>query len=163
MRWRIDDHGRLTIAVTKRERRSLQVAQCREPAFESDDFLHELLEPMVTTDEFTWLSEGITDDLTSAPMLGILGDEMPGPDDAQDAIGMALVHVGCRCPERQHRQMYRPVLRRWAFMAYQVTSPQRELAETGECTWDGGDLWGTQNTAEKALAEFDSVEIESGS
>jgi hypothetical protein len=162
MRWRIDDHGRLTISVTKREQRSLQVAQRREPSFDSDDFLHELLGPLVANGEFAWLPEGITDDLTTAPMLGILGDEMAGPDDPQDATGMALVHIGCWSHEGRLRQMYRPVLRRWAFMDYAVTSTQRELAETGECTWDGGDLWGTNKAAEKALAEFEGQEIESG-
>jgi hypothetical protein len=29
--------------------------------------MHELLEPLVTGDEFTWLPEGCTGDLTSAP------------------------------------------------------------------------------------------------
>lgn len=86
-------------------------------------------------------------------MLGILGDAMPGPDDVQDAIGMGLVHVGCWSHQGRLCQMYEPVLRRWAFMNYAVTSPQRELAETGECTWDGGDLW-TQEAAEKAVGEL---------
>ncbi len=78
---------------------------------------------------------------------------MPGPDDTEAALGTGLVHVGCWSHEGWLRQMYQPVLKRWAFMSYQVTSPQRELAETGECVWDGGDLWGTQDAAEKAVAE----------
>lgn len=146
MKWHIDDHGWLVIAVSKKEQRSLKAAQRRDQSFDSDAFMHDLLEPLVTSC-FTWIPEGCTDDLTSAPMLGILGDEMPGPDDPQDAIGMGLVHVGCW----DHRQMYQPVLQRWAFMSYAVTSPQRELAETGECVWEGGDLWATQEAAEKAV------------
>ena len=74
---------------------------------------------------------------------------MPGPDDIQDAMGMGLVHIG----QRGGRQMYRPVLKRWAFMDYAVTSPQRELAETGKCVWEGGNFWATQEAAEQAVAE----------
>jgi len=146
MQWRIDEHGRLVITVTKREQRSLKVAmrqdeegQC-EPPFDSDDFLSELLEPMVTNAEYVWLYDGCTDDLTDAPMLGILGDEIPGPDNTDDAMGLDLYHVGRWDHEGRLRQVYQPVLKRWAFMDYQVTSPQQQLAETGECVWEGGDL-----------------------
>ena len=74
-------------------------------------------------------------------MLAILGDELPGPDDPQDVTGMGLLHVGRRTHDVRLRQMYQPVLKRWAFMAYAVTSPQRDLAENGVCTSDGGDIW----------------------
>jgi hypothetical protein len=155
MRWQVDEHGRLVITVGNKEQRFLKAAQrCGlkgKPSFDSDNFMYELLEPIVTTG-VTWLCEGCTDDLTSAPMLGVLGDEMPGPEDNQDAMGMGLVKVGCWHHKGRLRQMYQPVLKRWAFMSYQITSPQRELAETGECIWEGGDLWGTQEDAEKAVA-----------
>jgi hypothetical protein len=151
MKWQIDEQGRLVITVTKREQRSFQAAHRRDQSFDSDAFMHDLLEPLVTSG-FTWLPEACTGDLTSAPMLGILGEEMPGPD--QDAIGMGLVHVGCWYHKGRLRQMYQPVLQRWAFMSYAGTSPQRELAQTGECVWEGGDFWGTQEAAEKAVAEL---------
>jgi hypothetical protein len=157
MNWKIDEHGRLALAVSKREQRRLKAAQRRDqkgqcgPAFDSDVFLHELLEPLVANDEFTWLHDGCTDDLTSAPMLGALGNEMSGPDDCQATIGMGLFHVGCWQHGGRLRQMYRPVLRRWGFMDYAVTSPQYQLAESGGCVWDGGDLWGTQDAAERAV------------
>jgi hypothetical protein len=159
MKWAIDEHGRLVITATRREQRFLKAAQRRdqtgqcEPSFDSEEFMHELLEPMVANDEYIWLCDGCTDDLTSAPMLGVLGDEMPGPDDTGDAMGMGLPHIGCWTHEGRLRQMYQPVLKRWAFMSYQVSSPQRELADSGKCVWDGGDLWGTQDVAEKAVAE----------
>jgi hypothetical protein len=153
MNWHTDEHGRLVITVTKREQRRLQALQRRDQAFDSDDFMHELLEPLVTNDDMAWLSEGCTGDLTSAPILGVLGNELPGPDDAGDAFGTGLVHVGCWPHGGRLRQSYQPVLSRWAFMDYQITSPQRQLAETGECTWQGGDLWGTQEAAERAVGE----------
>jgi hypothetical protein len=158
MKWHLDEQGRLVITVTKKEQRFLQAAQHRdekgrcEPPFDSDRFMHDLFDPMVTNG-FKWLPEGCTDDLTSAPMLGVLGDEMPGPDDTQDAIGMGLLHVGRGHHKGRLRRTYQPVLRRWAFMDYALTSPQRELADTGRCVWEGGDLWGTQEAAEKAVAE----------
>jgi|ERR1051325_8870974 hypothetical protein len=151
MKWHIDEQGRLVITVTKKEQHSLQAAQRRDERFDSDEFMHELLEPLVTNG-FTWLPEGCTGDLTSAPMLGILGEAMPGPDDTQDAFGMGLVHVGCWHHQGRLRQMYEPVLRRWAFMSYAVTTPQRGLADTGQSVWEGGDLWGTQEAAVRAVA-----------
>jgi hypothetical protein len=108
---------------------------------------------LVMSAEYAWLHEGCTDDLTSAPILAILGDEMPGPEDTDDARSMGLVHVGCWYHEGRLRQMYRPVLKRWAFMPYQVRSPQADLADDCECVWDGGDLWGTQEAAEKGVVE----------
>lgn len=159
MRWHVDERGRLVLTVTKREQRRLKAAQRRDeqgqcdPPFDSDAFLHQLFEPLVTDGEFTWLPEDCTGDLTSAPLLGILGDEMPGPDDTADTPGMGLVHVGCWTHGGRLRQMYQPVLKRWAFMPYQVRSPQRDLADDGKCVWDGGDLWGTQEVAERAVAE----------
>lgn len=152
MEWKIDEHGRLVITVSKNEQRRLKAAQRRDDTFDSDAFMHELLEPLVTNDEYTWLPGGCAGDLTAAPMLATLGDEIAGPEDAEGALGTGLVHVGRWHHEGRLREMYQPVLRRWAFMAYQVISPQRELAETGECVWDGGDLWGTQEAAERAAA-----------
>lgn len=162
MRWQIDEHDRLVITVTKKEQRFLQAAHRRDekgqchPAFESDDFLYDLLEPMFTDDSFTWLPEGTTGDMTSAPMLGILGDEMPGPatDKAQCS---GLYHCGRWEVEGELREIYQPVLQRWAFMDYALTSPQRELAETGRCEWEGGDYRGSQESAEKAVAEMSSA------
>ena len=113
-KWLIDEHGRLVISVTKKEQAAPSSAQRRDQSFDSDRFMQELFEPMVTSG-FTWVPEDCTGDLTSAPMLGILGEKMPGPDDTQDAIGMGLVHVGRWHHQGRLRQMYQPVLRRWAF------------------------------------------------
>jgi hypothetical protein len=80
MRWRVDDHGRLVLTVTGKERRRLQAAQRRgekggcEMPFGSDGFMHRLLEPLVTNDGYAWVS-GCTGDPTSDPTLGILGGQ----------------------------------------------------------------------------------------
>ena len=70
-----------------------------------------------------------------------------------ESLQSSLYHVGRWTHEGRLRQMYQPVLKRWAFLAYQVRSPQRDLADDGVCVWQGGDLWGTQDAAERAVAE----------
>ena len=173
MKWHIDENGTsgnstLVMIVTKKGQRQLQSYLRRdragklarhEPAFDSDDFLYELIEDMFTNDYFTWLPNGTTADMTSAPVLGILGDEMPGPtkDKAQCS---GLYHCGRWDVEDELREMYQPVLQRWAFMDYALTSPQRELAETGRCEWEGGTYWSSQDAAVKAVAEFEAHENE---
>ena len=57
--------------------------------------------------------------------------------------------------------MYQPVLSRWAFMDYALSSPQRELAETGRCEWPGGMYWESQEAAAQAVAEFEARAVES--
>ena len=65
-------------ALAQGAQRRDEKGECR-PRFESDDCLYGLLESMFTDDSFSWLPEGTTGDMTAAPMVGILGDEMPGP------------------------------------------------------------------------------------
>ncbi len=166
MKWFVDEAGTpgestLVITVTKEEQRRLAAYMRRseagelgshEPTFGSDDFLYDLLESMFSDDSFTWLPEGTTGDMTSAPMIGILGDEMPGPAPGR-AQCSGLYPCGRWEVGGHLREMYQPVLQRWAFMDYAVTSPQRELAEHGRCEWQGGDYWGSQEAAERAAAE----------
>lgn len=173
MNWSSEETGTpgestLVITVTKREQRWLKAAQRRDeqgqcrPRFESDDFLYDLLEPMFTDDSFSWLPEGTTGDMTSAPILGILGDEMVGPE-RDHAVCSGLLHCGRWDVDGALREIYQPVLSRWAFMDYALTSPQRELAETGRCEWQGGEYFGTQEAAAKAVADFEAREIGSTS
>jgi hypothetical protein len=173
MRWSIEESGTpgestLVLTITKREQRWLKAAQrqdeqgqCR-PRFDSDDFLYDLLEPMFTDDSFSWLPEGTTGDMTSAPMVGILGSDMPGPS-THKAQCSGLYHCGRWEVQGQLREVYQPVLQRWAFMDYAITNPQRQLAETGRCEWQGGEYFGTQEAAEKAVADFEAREIGSTS
>ncbi len=164
MRWFIEEsstpgESTLVITVTKKEQRRLQAYRRRdeknkleshEPLFNSDDLLYDLLENMFTNDYFTWLPQGCTGDMTSAPMLGILGDELPGPTK-EDTQCSGLYNCGRWEVNGELRDIYQPVLQRWAFMDYAITSPQEELAERGRCEWEGGDYWGTQEAAEKAV------------
>lgn len=173
MKWLIEATGTpgdstLIITVTTREQRRLKSYLRRdrkeklashELAFDSGDLLYDLLQPMFTNDSYCWLPEGTTGDMTSAPIVGILGDEMPGP--AKDkAVCAGLYHCGRWEVDGDLREIYQPVLRRWAFMDYALTSPQRELAERGRCEWFGGDYWGSQESAKQGVAEFEARENE---
>jgi hypothetical protein len=131
------EQGKLVITVTPEEQAKLS-ERLSEPGFDSDQTMHEVLEALVTNDAFEWIDPSVTGDLTSAPMLAILGDEQPGPDDTDEALGSGLVPVGRWDIRGKLRSMYQPVMERYAFMSYQVTSPQRELAESGRCVFQGG-------------------------
>lgn len=131
------ENGNLVITVTSEERAEL-TERLSEPGFDSDETMYELLEPLVTNDAFEWIDPSVTGDLTSATMLAILGDEQPGPDEPDESLGTCLVPVGRWSHQDRVRSMYQPVVERYAFMSYQVTSPQRELVESGRCVFEGG-------------------------
>jgi hypothetical protein len=44
-------------------------------------------------------------------------------------------------------------------MHYALTTPQRELAQRGGCEWQGGDYWGSQAAAEKAVAKWEAFSM----
>lgn len=149
VKWTIEEsntpgESTLVLTVNKREQRWLQAAQRRDergecrPRFDTDDFLYDMLGPMFTDDCFTWLPEGTTGDMTAAPILGVLGSEIPGPP-TDKALCSGLYHCGRWEVEGELREMYQPCLQRWAYMDYALSSPQRELAETGRCEWQGGE------------------------
>jgi hypothetical protein len=175
VKWFIEETGMqgestLILTVNKKEQCRLATYMCRndngrldkfEPRFDSDDFLYDLLLPMFTDDCYSWLPEGVCGDLTSAPMVGILGSETPGPP-ANEAECSGLHNCGWWEINGQVCDIYQPVLHRWAFMNYAITSPQRELAEHGRCEWQGGEFWASQEKAEKAIAEYQARSMASG-
>lgn len=127
------------MTVDEEERKLLQALRDEDPdKFERDQTMYDLLENLTTNDSFMWLPEGFTGDLTSAPILAVLGDEERAPAEAikdDDLFGSGLYPCGrdeggIRC---------QPILWRWAFMNYAVTSPQRDLLESGKAVWHGGD------------------------
>lgn len=135
MKHHIDEHGRLVIEADPEDRAALNES-IDEPDFDSDDFMHDALEWLVCNTEYDWVDPSVTGDLTDAPMLATFGDDRPGPDRAEHGGG--LLWVGRWEHGGKLRNMFRPVLARYAFMSYQVTSPQRELAEKGRCVFEGG-------------------------
>jgi len=132
MQYTIED-DQLVMMATTEEREELRRLHDESPvAFDSDDFMYDLLEPLVTNDSFQWIHPGVTGDLTEAPMLGLLGDDEPGP------AGVEWGHGLNQAGYWDGIALYQPVLYRWAFMDYMVTTPQRELMEHGRAVWRGG-------------------------
>lgn len=131
MKLKIDlAHDRLTIIADESERGDLAKLQAEHPdVFDGDDFMYEMLEQLFLNDCFMMLPNGVTGDLTSAPMLGILGDEETHDEPVGDCQGLYM----------SGSASYQPVLYRWAFMNYAITSPQRDLVESGEAVWTGGE------------------------
>lgn len=134
----IDPHGRLVIAVEPAERKLLRQLLDEDPkAFTSNQVLHDVFEHLVANSELDWVGPEVCADLTDAPILAILGETEAGP--AEDGSGYILVGFWDGQPRRQ------PVLFRWAFMAYAVTSPQEKLLERGQCVWEGGHVHADRN------------------
>lgn len=130
----------LTMTVDAAERSELaRIREDDRDRFDRDDTMHELFENLTTNDEFIWLPEGITADLTSAPMLAIMGRDELAPRrlrrDPEDTLGTGLYVTG----STGKQFICQPVLFRWGFMDYAVTSPQRELLERGKAVWYGGE------------------------
>jgi hypothetical protein len=130
MKYRIEEN-RLVITCTPEEQADLVVMRDENPErFGTDDFMYDLLENLVTNDSFSWIDSGVTGDLTSAPMLALLGDEEIGPHE--DCNGLYP------CGRWDDETRVQPVLYRWAFMDYAVSTPQELLLADGECVWQGG-------------------------
>jgi hypothetical protein len=130
MKYRIEKE-RLVLTCTPDEQADLELMRSEnEDRFGTDDFMYDLLEALVTNDSFSWTDSRWTGDLTTAPMLALLGDEEIGPHE--DCSGLYP------CGRWDGETRVQPILYRWAFMDYAVTSPQEELLRTGEAVWDGG-------------------------
>lgn len=105
--------------------------------FDRDQTFVDLFENLWTNDSFQMLGAEWTGDLTDAPMLAILGDEERAPaaiKDDKELYGQCLYP----CGKDEQGIRCQPILYRWAFMDYQVSSPQRELLENGRAVWQGG-------------------------
>lgn len=129
MKYKISpDRKTLTISADELERTELR--ELGEDVHQ-DRTMHDWLEPLVCNSELEWIDPSETGDLTSAPILGVLGEERR--DDRSPR--------GYRLPRRiTGLGMMRPILSRWAFLGYQVRSVLEDLRDKGECVFVGGDL-----------------------
>ncbi len=135
MKYEINPAGdRLTVSIDEEE-----VAELKEKIEEhefpdSDDFMYDVFEPLVCNSELTWISPEYTGDITDAPMLGILGEPQPGKEGDGRHCGVWDDANGVT------QAWYEPVLKRWAFMDYQVRSPIQDLVKHGKVVFVGGSL-----------------------
>lgn len=126
------DRRTLTITADAGERANL--AEFGDE-IHSDRLMCDMLEHITCNSELEWIPEGTTGDLTSAPMLGILG-EPEWRDSHRDNDGTILAGADYRraakCVSVQ------PVVERWAFMSYQVRSVLQDLRDCGEAVFVSG-------------------------
>ena len=164
MKYRIEDN-RLVITVTPKEQEGLRTLRHNYPDEFGTDAAMQVVLAMFTHHEcYFWVDPSDTGDLTSAPILALFGEEEvgPAPDEAKGK-GLFLVGHFPAEPGQPVEYHYYPITHRWAFMDYQVTTPQEQLLERGEATFTGGRLLerpdtdlrgGEENFGELAFADM---------
>lgn len=119
------DRKRLTILANAEDRERIKlVIETGENEQGVTCDLSDILEPIVCNSELEWISEGATGDLTSAPMLGILGEVRPYFHRDK---GLPHVYAG--------PNLIQEIVERWAFMDYQVRSVLEDLRDKGEAVF----------------------------
>lgn len=108
------DRTLLTLTVSDAERAELREVR----NLDSDHAMHDFFERMVANSELEWVDPEWTGDLTSAPMIGIFGEDTTKPGGRPNGSWGGKEH-------------YNHVLERWAFMQYQVVSLLRTLLQDG--------------------------------
>ncbi len=99
-------------------------------SFYSDKAMYEAFEQMICNSELSWIDPSDSGDLTDAPILGILGEE--GIKDITVFLeNHGLVETG----SDGRNTFVRPILERWGFMQYQITSPLDDLLTHGRAVF----------------------------
>ncbi len=129
LRYRIED-TRLIITADAEDQAELQRMRDEEEFFQSDAAMHHVFDHLIANSELTWINPKDTGDLTDAPILGVLGEEgIKQHTVFLDNYG--LVETGTD----RFWTMVQPILKRWAFMDYQLRSPLEDLADKGEAVF----------------------------
>lgn len=118
------DRTTLTVTVTPDEREILKrMDDSGHDSIHSDATLRDFLEPLTCNSELQWINPGDTGDLTSAPMLGIWGEEQDAPAGySSDQTHTGFVLAGCDGKNMR-------------VMSYQVRSVLEDLRDKGECVF----------------------------
>ena len=125
------DRKTLTIHADAAERQELADIETCGGHIACDVSMHDFLEPITCNSELEWLPEGATGDLTSAPMLGILGDDQMRMQGVPPSGPYGIIETGFN----GHADTFQPILERWAFMDYQVRSVLEDLRDRGEAVF----------------------------
>lgn len=115
------DRSNLILTVDEETQRYLQDESVSNEDFGSDNFMYDFFESFIGNNAFCWLGAEVCGDLTSAPILAILGEEQELPEHVEDGCGFVVSGMGTG----------HPVEERWGWMMYQIQSLQAELAEKG--------------------------------
>lgn len=130
-----EDYSEIAISVDEKERLVLQEILDQNPLdFVTDENMSSFLEPLFANSELEWIDPSWSGDLTSAPMIGILGKEES--HELSDWLGLGLLFEG----QWDDKKWFRPILFRWAYMNYEIRSPLHDLLEKGSVKFVGGKL-----------------------
>lgn len=128
------DRKTLTIEADVEERTLLSAEKSEDDeygcgTFGSDEMLYQLFEELVCNSELEWVRPEECGALTSAPLLGIFGEERVA--DTPDEAGGRL--VGCWDDEQGIRRVWKEfVTEVWGFADYPFRSPLDDLLATGK-------------------------------
>lgn len=132
MKYKISpDRKTLTVFASKAERKELALRTRDGDDVQSDAALFAFFERLTGNSEIEWVSAGTTGDLTSAPMLGIYGEETAGHMTRQthDALAWRVTgHDGTHTRQQ-------PLMERWAFLDYAIRSPLEDLRDKGQAVF----------------------------
>jgi hypothetical protein len=125
------ENGDLKLSIDAEDQELLRVLQAEDPdGFCSDNTMYDWFEAFIGNDEYEWIRPEECGALTSAPMLGIYSSER----EKQNTDGTDIAVTG----HWDNITWVQDVLKCWAFMDYQIVSPQERLMETGSAILTSG-------------------------
>ena len=135
LKYRIEGSKLIVSPYDDEEREALRELRDEDPdTFGNDSQMADVFESMIANSELCWINPSDTGDLTDAPMLGILGEE--GIKEHTVFLeNYGLVETG----SDGHWTMACPILKRWAFMDYQVRSVLDDLLDKGKAVFISGE------------------------
>ena len=151
----IDNNKNLVITANDEDRKILQSfkgdweEQGRN--FVSDDALHATFENLLCNSELSWSDALSINALTNAPILAIFGEDEedifasgeftpPTNENNHRCVGYRITGSNGKTITGER------ILQAWAYMDYQVRSPQEDLLDYGKAVFTLG--WDTENPEE---------------
>jgi hypothetical protein len=136
MKATINESGDLVLKAHPEDRKLLRIVKKeRGNAFGSDQTMREFFEHFIANSEYEWVYPEEIMALTSAPILGLYGEDRPY-DEKTDPPCIRFAGQWDR--DGKLTKFVRPVLVAWGFMDYALRSPLDDLLETGECVFQRG-------------------------
>jgi len=121
---------RRTLIIRADEDARAELAELSGEEIQQDRHLYDAFERLLCNSELAWIAPETCGDMTSAPILGILGETV-AVDSCQHGDGTVLAG---RWPDAdgKSRLWVEPVVERWGFMDYAIKSPLEDLLNRGE-------------------------------
>ena len=155
MKYYLDGNKNLVITADEEDRKILQSFKDdweeQDRNFVSDDALYEALESLTCNSELMWSDALSINALTSAPILAIFGEDEedifasgeftpPTNENNYRCVGYRITGSNGKTVTGER------ILQAWAYMDYQVRSPQEDLLEYGKAVFTLG--WDAENPEE---------------